>query len=99
MSNKMSDVFELPVGDNEFTLVAMAKSTYMSMDKAAVIAINAYDANQDRIAELEKELEEAREIFKAVAHIGVDFGYGVYELEDSVIHRARLILEESKDKS
>jgi hypothetical protein len=57
MSNKMSDVFDLPVGDSEFTLVAMAKSTYMSMDKAAVIAINAYDANQDRIAELEKEKE------------------------------------------
>jgi hypothetical protein len=58
MSNKMSDVFDLPVGDSEFTLVAMAKSTYMSMDKAAVIAINAYDANQDRIAELEKERDQ-----------------------------------------
>ena len=52
-----------------------------------------------RIADLKEELAEAREICKAVAHIGVDFGYGVYELEDSVIHRARLILEESKDKS
>jgi hypothetical protein len=66
MSNKMSDVFDLPVGDSEFTLVAMAKSTYMSMDKAAVIAINAYDANQDRIAELEKEnrlLKQLEQIF------------------------------------
>jgi hypothetical protein len=60
MSNKMNDVFDLPVSDSEFTLVAMAKSTYMSMDKAAVIAINAYDANQDRIAELEKGYEELR---------------------------------------
>jgi hypothetical protein len=60
MSNKMNDVFDLPVSDSQFTLVAMAKSTYMSMDKAAVIAINAYDANQDRIAELEKGYEELR---------------------------------------
>ena len=52
---KMSDTFDLPVGSTEFTLVAMSKSTYISMDVAAVIAINSYDANQERIAELEKE--------------------------------------------
>jgi hypothetical protein len=87
MSNKMSDVFDLPVGNSEFTLVAMAKSTYMSMDKAAVIAINAYDANQDRIAELEA-------IVKAVAHIGVDFGYGKYDLEAGIIDDARTLMEQ-----
>jgi hypothetical protein len=48
-------------------------------------------------AELEKELKETREICDAVAHIGVDFGYGVYVLEDSVIHRSRLILEALKE--
>ena len=52
---KMSDTFDLPVGSTEFTLVAMSKTTYISMDVAAVIAINSYDANQERIAELEKE--------------------------------------------
>ena len=51
-----------------------------------------------RMAELEKELKETREICDAVAHVGVDFGYGVYVLEDSVIHRARLILEALKEK-
>ena len=50
---KMSNTFDLPVGDGEFTLVAMSKHTYISMNKAAVIAINSYDANQERIAELE----------------------------------------------
>ena len=55
---KMSAAFELPIGDGEFTLVAMSKSTYVSMDKAAVIAINSYDANQERIAELEKERDQ-----------------------------------------
>ena len=51
-----------------------------------------------RIAELEEELKETREICDAVAHVGVDFGYGVYVLEDSVIHRARLILEALKEQ-
>ena len=53
---KMSNTFDLPVSDGDFTLVAMNKSTYVSMDRAAVIAINSYDLNQERIAELEKEL-------------------------------------------
>ena len=50
---KMSNTFDLPVSDGDFTLVAMNKSTYVSMDRAAVIAINSYDLNQERIAELE----------------------------------------------
>ena len=53
---KMSNTFDLPVSDGDFTLVAMNKSTYVSMDRAAVIAINSYDLNQEHIAELEKEL-------------------------------------------
>jgi molybdate-binding protein len=52
----------------------------------------------DKIAGLKRELGEAREICDAVAHVGVDFGYGVYTLEDSIIHRARLLLEELKEK-
>jgi hypothetical protein len=52
----------------------------------------------DRIAELDKTLKEAREICDAVAHVGVDFGYGIYTLEDSIIHRARLLLEALKEQ-
>ena len=33
------------------------------------------------------------ELIKAVAHIGVDFGYGVYELEPEHIAKAREIYE------
>ena len=54
-------------------------------------------ARDKRIVELEELLKEAGEICDAVAHVGVDFGYGVYVLEDSVIHRARLILESLKE--
>jgi hypothetical protein len=53
---------------------------------------------EDKAAELEELLKETGEICDAVAHVGVDFGYGVYVLEDSVIHRARLILEELKEQ-
>ena len=60
---KMSNTFDLPVSDGDFTLVAMNKSTYVSMDRAAVIAINSYDLNQEHIAELEKENIEWEEWF------------------------------------
>jgi hypothetical protein len=62
--------------------------------------ISVYATNlESKVVKLEKELKETREICDAVAHVGVDFGYGVYVLEDSVIHRSRLILEALKDKS
>jgi len=37
------------------------------------------------------------EIVKAVAHIGVDFGYGRYELEAHHIDNARAILKNGFD--
>jgi hypothetical protein len=46
-----------------------------------------YEDNHDRIAELEV-------IVKAVAHIGVDFGYGKYQLEPSIIDDARTLMEQ-----
>jgi len=41
-----------------------------------------------------KDIEKMMEIIKAVAHIGVDFGFGEYELEDKYISMARDILDE-----
>jgi hypothetical protein len=41
----------------------------------------------NKIAELEV-------IVKAVAHIGVDFGYGKYELEPGIIDDARTLMEQ-----
>jgi predicted house-cleaning noncanonical NTP pyrophosphatase (MazG superfamily) len=48
------------------------------------------------IAELEKEKSETLEIIKAVAHVGIDFGYGKYELESDKIDKARVIFEALK---
>lgn len=44
---------------------------------------------QLKIDRLEYQLKKANEIVKAVAYIGVDAGYGRYELNDSHIVAAR----------
>lgn len=41
---------------------------------------------------LERERDKAMEIVRAVAHIGVDFGHGEYELSDDYIKTARELL-------
>jgi hypothetical protein len=41
------------------------------------------------IEDLKDKIAELEEIAKAVAHIGIDFGYGVYEIETKHIESAR----------
>lgn len=45
------------------------------------------------IAELEAQLNAAMEVVEAVAHIGLDFGYGAFELQPENIEMARKIKE------
>ena len=78
------------------SLVDIKRIAELEKENASLDAQNKRVCSE--IAELEKELKETREICDAVAHVGVDFGYGVYVLEDSVIHRARLILEALKEQ-
>ena len=78
---KMSNTFDLPVSDGDFTLVAMNKSTYVSMDRAAVIAINSYDLNQERIAELEKELFKQSQESKGAASRAIEI---ILEKDDKI---------------
>ena len=52
-----------------------------TIDKVVTDNSKVIEALQNRVAELE-------EIVKAVAHIGVDFGYGKYELEAGKILNA-----------
>ena len=47
---------------------------------------------EERIEQLEKERDELAEVVKAVAHIGIDFGYGAYEIEDKYIESARKLI-------
>ena len=39
------------------------------------------------------EIAELKEIVKAVAHIGVDFGYGEFKLDNTHIKKARKLME------
>jgi hypothetical protein len=50
------------------------------------------------ITELERQLAEAREIVKAVAHVGIDWGYGVFELNQDHINKARDLYEQLKEQ-
>lgn len=42
---------------------------------------------------IDEYITELTEIVKAVAHIGVDFGYGKFELDDEHIAKARKLIE------
>ena len=46
----------------------------------------------------DKEIEELLEIVKAVAHIGIDWGYGTFELTQDHIDKARKLYEASNTK-
>lgn len=48
---------------------------------------------QMSISELNELQRESREIVNAVAHIGIDFGYGPYALEGKYIEAARRLCE------
>lgn len=45
------------------------------------------------LQEAEDRIEALEEVVKAVSHIGVDFGYGKYELQPEDIDRARALLD------
>ena len=48
-----------------------------------------YEKRADRLAKLEA-------VVKAVAHVGVDFGHGPYEIQESDIRAARELLAEDE---
>jgi hypothetical protein len=52
-----------------------------------------YNRASEEIKQLKKENESMMDIVKAVAHIGIDWGYGAYELEEEKITAARAIYE------
>ena len=55
--------------------------------------------NTDFAGELEEKLNRAMEVVKAVAHIGIDWGYGEYQLSKSDIDKARSLYEEMNNIS
>ena len=51
-------------------------------------------AAESRASQAESALAKAVEVMRAVGHIGVDFGYGEYVLEDRFIQAARDFVKE-----
>ncbi|MDC0600087.1 hypothetical protein OAO65_02135 [Flavobacteriales bacterium] len=49
--------------------------------------------NCDSIDAIDDYITELTEIVKAVAHIGVDFGYGKFELNEEHVAKARQLIE------
>lgn len=49
---------------------------------------------QSRASQAESALAKAVEVMRAVGHVGVDFGYGEYVLEDRFIEAARDFVKE-----
>jgi len=47
----------------------------------------------DRIEELVARNAQLEDLVRAVAHIGVDFGHGEFDLNDSHIRKARELIE------
>lgn len=62
-------------------------------ESAIVFANRDYENQNKKLEEVASKLSEFREIVKAVANIGVDFGYGEFQLDDNHIKTARLLLE------
>jgi len=91
----MSDVFELPMidhGHNDFRLMNRDETEY------AHIAINAYDANQECIAEFEIKVlqQEAMINFQALQHNDqVDLGI---KREKEIIRLNRKLEEKDNEK-
>ena len=46
-----------------------------------------------KLRDQKSRIKELEEIVKAVAHIGIDFGYGKFELDQTHIDKARKLYE------
>ena len=64
------------------------------LEEAAIYTLDVGDAGLFESAAA--KIAELEEVVKAVAHIGVDFGYGKYELEARIIDDARTLMEQGK---
>lgn len=70
-------------------------------DNDSLRLLNArWEAWQAALEHKAKEINAMREIIEAVAHIGVDFGYGQFNIspDDDLVKVARAILSATTDK-
>ena len=53
---------------------------------------------ENTVLDLRAKLSESMEIIKAVAHTGIDFGYGEFELNDEHVAKARKLYEDYENE-
>ena len=70
-----------------------ARESLAIKDRAHEIACHNLAEEIEEKKALERQLEEYMEIIKAVAHIGIDWGYGKFELKQDHIDKARKLYE------
>lgn len=71
----------------------------MSKEERFIKKVEEGDLCHQDIIDLWKEKEKLLEIAKAVAHIGVDFGYGKYEIEQCFIDDSRKIFKAIEEEN
>jgi len=68
----------------------------LNSDRATLISLlDELEAERDALQAL---VDAADPIIEAVAHIGVDFGYGAYELEEKHIHASRVLIDQKESE-
>ena len=74
-------------------LLIPASRQYMHNDGSGLLT--GYDELETEkvVNDLQNKLAVAMNLIKAVAHVGVDFGYGKYELTEEMIAEARVLTE------
>jgi len=71
-------------------------SSQFEQDFATLLRLlNEAEAERDALQAL---VDAADPIIEAVAHIGVDFGYGAYELEEKHIHASRVLIDQKESE-
>jgi len=77
--------------------VDAANQCAVSIGEAETLLRKLDEAEADRDA-LQARVDAADPIIEAVAHIGVDFGYGTYELEEKHIHASRVLIDQKESE-
>ena len=75
-------------------LRANSSDTYWESPTSLQVSSNHQAA--DRIEELVARSAQLEDLVRAVAHIGVDFGHGEFDLDDSHIRKARKLIEQGE---
>lgn len=66
-----------------------------ALHEANAVGVGNMTISARMVVEICSYIEELQDITKAVAHVGVDFGYGEFKLEKEHIDKARELYERS----